>query len=83
MELTRKHIANMFYNAEIESELSEGVHLRKEITFFKSDRDRDGLMSKIEESRVFHPYPHEQLPTCQDKGIIVYVLLITLYLHFS
>lgn len=61
----------MFYTAEIESELSEGVHLRKDVTFFKSDRDRDSLMSKIEESRVFSPYHHDRLPMCQDKGVLV------------
>ena len=66
----------MFYTAEMESELSEGMHLRKEVTFFKSDRDRDLLMSKIEESRVFSLYHHDKLPTCQDKGVLL--LLITL-----
>ena len=61
----------MFYTTEIESELSEGVHLIKDVTFLKSDHDRDFLMLKIEESRFFSPYYHDQLPTCQDKDVLV------------
>ena len=73
LELTRKHIANMFYNAELEGELSDCVSLRKEATYFKSDRDRDGFMSQIESNRVFNSYPHDQLATCEDKGVCFYL----------
>lgn len=59
----------MFFNAELESELSESEDLTKATTYFKCDRDREALMSKIEEDRVFNAYPHDQLPSCQKKGM--------------
>ena len=71
LELSRKHIASMYYNAEMESELSEGVHIRKDATFFRSDSDRDGLMSKIQNDRLFKPYPHDQSSTCQNIGKVI------------
>ena len=73
LELSRKHITSMFYNAEMESELSEGVHIRKDATFFRSDMysDRDGLMSKIQNDHLFKPYPHDQSSMCQNIGRVI------------
>ena len=49
-QLTRKHVSNAFFNAELESELSET--LLKPCTFFKSDADKNAVMSSIEVARV-------------------------------
>ena len=43
------------------------VHIRKDATFFRSDSDGDGLMSKIQNDRLFKPYPHGQSSTCQNN----------------
>ena len=40
--------------------------------FFLSDSDRDGrLMSKIQNDRLFKPYPHDQSSTCQNIGKVI------------
>ena len=52
--------------------LSEVKHC-KETTLFKADGDRETLMAKIEEERVFNgPYTHIPTAACKNKGITLY-----------
>ena len=66
-ELTRKHVSNAFFNAELESELGEKS--LKQVTYFKSDSDKNEVMSKLETDRVVKRYAHVQSPSCENKGI--------------
>ena len=53
-ELTRKHIAEAFWNSEVESEL----RLHGDITFkFKERLDREKFMDAVDQERASHPYP--------------------------
>ena len=67
-ELTRKHVSNAYYNAELESELEENC--QKSITFFRSDQDKNRVMAEIEEHRASKPYVHHQTDMCLHKGIL-------------
>lgn len=65
-QLTRRHVSNVFFNAELESELGET--LLKSVTFFKCDGDKNVVMSQIETARVTKPYAHARSPLCEKKG---------------
>ena len=82
-ELTRKHVSNAYYSAELESELEENC--QKSITFFRSDQDKNRVMAEIEERRVSKPYVHHQTDMCLQKGILYLyqVSLLTLYLALA
>ena len=64
--MTRKHVSSAFFNTELESELGET--LQKSVTFFKSDDDKNIVMSRIEAARAAKPYGHVQSPSCIQKG---------------
>ena len=58
----------MFYNGELESELSEDDSI-KDSKFFNSDSDREKFMVEIEERRVFSQYPHDKRGVlCEERG---------------
>lgn len=68
-ELTRKHIAEAFWNSEVESEL----RLHGDITFkFKERLDREKFMDAVDQKRASHPYPHTQCSEeCRKRGILL------------
>ena len=79
-QLTRKHVSNAFFNAELESELGET--LLKSVTFFKYDSDKNVVMSTIETARVTKPYAHYQSHLCEKKGMLqMYAYTMSCYIQ--
>ena len=58
----KKHVSSAFFNTELESELGET--LQKSVMFFKSNDDKNVVMSRIEAARATKPYRHVQSPSC-------------------
>ena len=63
-------MSNAFFNAELESELGEKS--LKQVTSFKSDSEKNEVMSKLETDRVAKPYAHVQSPSCENKGPVFF-----------
>lgn len=79
MELTRKHVSQMYFKGEVEQELRETA---RHFTF-KFDGDLENFMRDVERSRVSDLYPHHQNGICTEKGIytnsVIIVLELTLF----
>lgn len=64
LELTRKHVSQMFFKGEVEQELREA---QQDFTF-KSDAGMEDFMCYIEQLRITEIYPHCQNEVCIEKG---------------
>ena len=64
-ELTRKHVAEAFWNSEVESELRMG-----DINFkFTEKSDREAFMDAVDRSRANNPYAHTNCSEeCRKRG---------------
>ena len=64
--LTRKHVAEAFWNAEVESELRTGG-----VTFkFTEKSDREAFMDEVDRARAKNPYVHTNCSEeCRKRGI--------------
>ena len=67
LELTRKHISDMFFRGEIEEELRE-CPSQLEMVRFKSDSDMQMFMMSVEDGRMTNLYPHQRSNQCIQKG---------------
>ncbi len=66
VQLSRKHLSDYFFNAEVEVELGEGG--QKGATFFGSNSDREVLMTAVETKRASTSYAHTPSSSCAVKG---------------
>ena len=64
-EITRKHISDMFFNAELETELRETDRLEWR---FRVDADREHFFELMESERVQQAYHHTPSTACPEKG---------------
>ena len=67
-ELSRKHISNAFFGAELAAELEDIG--QKHSTFFSCDSDKDDVMREIEKHRVGSTYTHVSGDECDKKGML-------------
>ena len=67
-ELTRKQVADMFYNAELEYELREPTKPHRMKWSFKADAQRDEYIKKITDEAASSVYHHQQADKCTEKG---------------
>ena len=67
LELTRKHVSEMFFKGGVEEELCD-CPLGLQKVRFKSDSDIDAYMKTVEEGRIAELYPHQQSERCLKKG---------------
>ena len=72
VELTRKHVSQMYFKGEVEQELRETA---RHFTF-KFDGDLENFMRDVERSRVSDLYPHHQNRVCTEKGIYTNSMII-------
>ena len=73
-ELTRKHVAEMFYNGELEKEIRSPVAPERLSWAFKLDCDREMFMQKLEEERAQTVYTHSPSEECLQKGIVIMLI---------
>lgn len=63
--LTRKHVSEAFWNAEVENEVRDHEPGYK----FTEKTDREGFMDMVDRKRATIPYPHENCSEkCRQRG---------------
>ena len=64
-ELTRKHVAEAFWNAEVESELRmDNINFK-----FTEKSDRESFMDAVDQKRAKQPYAHTNCSEeCKKRG---------------
>ena len=67
-ELTRKHVAQMFFTAELESEAWHPGTRHLNNWTFKKDDDREVFMREVIEQAQTSLYPHSPSQDCDQKG---------------
>lgn len=70
-ELTRKHVAEAFWNYEVECEL----RLTGDIDEFRwrKNSDREVFMDQVDSKRSSNPYPHTcSSEECKKRGILLF-----------
>ena len=67
-ELTRKQVADMFYNAELEYEMREPTKPHQMKWSFKTDAQRDEYIKEITDEAASSVYHHQQADKCTVKG---------------
>jgi len=82
LELTRKHVSEMFFRGEVEEELRDSP-VELETVRFKSDSDIEIFMENVEEGRVTELYPHQPNERCIKKGLYVYIAVAIVVIHGS
>ena len=65
-ELTRKHVSDMFYNAELECEIRK-CQDRHDWAFIK-DGDREKYLEKVVQETNQKRYQHNPANGCTDRG---------------
>lgn len=70
-ELSRKHVAQMFFTAELESEARHPGTTRLNNWTFKKDDDRDMFMREVIEQAQTSLYPHSPSQDCDQKGNLI------------
>ena len=67
-ELTRKHVAEAFWNFEVESELRLTSDVDK--FMWKENCDREAFMDEVDSKRSTNPYPHKYCSEeCKKRGM--------------
>ncbi len=74
-EITRKHISDMYFNAEMEAEMRV---TRKLGWKFHMDSDRELFFELLEIERVSRLYQHTPSPLCSEKGTISWQMCLLL-----
>ena len=67
-ELTRKQVADMFYNAELEYKIREPTKPHRMKWSFKTDAQRDEYIKEITDEAASSVYHHQQADKCTAKG---------------
>ncbi len=66
-EITRKHISDMYFNAELEAEVRDTGKIWWK---FHVDSDRELLFELLETERVCQLYQHTPSRLCPEKGTL-------------
>ena len=68
-QLTRKHVSDMYYIGELESEAREPTHPHRILEWtFTSDSDRDKYMQLVVAEQSTKKYAHTPSETCKARG---------------
>ena len=67
-QLTRKHVADMFFQAELEAEARKANTNRLERWRFKRDSDQGLFIEEVIENAQSSLYLHHQSKDCTKKG---------------
>lgn len=71
-KLTRKHVAEAFWNAEVEDEIR--LNDVNDIKFHEK-YDREIFMDAVDKKRAYHPYPHANCSEeCHKEVLYTYVI---------
>ena len=69
IELTRKHVADAFFKAELEVEARKPTTNRLSTWQFKRDSDQEQFIEEVIEHVQSSLYAHHQTENCPQKGI--------------
>ena len=64
--LSRKHVSDAYFNAELECELQESN--KQHLYTFRNDADQELVMQKLELERTGRLYPRTPNISCSEKG---------------